>query len=156
MELPDMSYEDWQRQAKILPNMNAGLVFSSTDSNFSEDNSLLNANSITNKSYNFKTYLKQISTEESRASMHDIRNYYRDYVKQKNLDKYLLNNAMVTSVRRICCSKLVCSSQIGPNEQLWEVVGLIDKRDRKKASSLTHKVIFNEYRSYIYITTKTK
>lgn len=135
-----MSYEDWLRQSKILPNMNAGLVFSSTDSNFSEDNSLLNANSITNKSYNFKTYLKQIPTEESRASMHDIRNYYRDYVKQKNLDKYLLNNATVTSVRRICCSKLVCPNQNGPNEQLWEVMGLIDKRDRKKASSLTHKV----------------
>lgn len=154
MELPDMSYSDWERQSKCS-NMNAGLVFSSKNSNFSEDNSLLNAYSITNKPYNFKTYLKQISTEESRPSMHDVRNYYRDYVKQKNLDKYLLNNATVTSVRPIKCSKLVCSSsghnQIvcpssGHNQTLWEVTGLIDKRDRKKASSLTHKGDLMEFR----------
>lgn len=44
MELPDMSYADWKRQSKVLPNMNAGLVFSSKNSNFSEDNSLLNGN----------------------------------------------------------------------------------------------------------------
>jgi hypothetical protein len=148
MELPDMSYSDWERQSKMLSNMNAGLVFSSTD-NFSEDNSLLNANSITNKSFNNKSYFKQLSNEESRASMHDIRNYYQDFVKQKNLDKYLLNNATVCKVRRITCSKLVCQSNCSSNNEqnnLWEVTGLIDKRDRKKASSLTHKGDLMEFR----------
>jgi hypothetical protein len=165
MELPDMSFASWQRQKKILADMNAGLVFSSLSDNFSEDNSLLNANTI--RKPNNQNYYRQLSSEESRPSMHDVRNYYIDYVKQKNLDKYLLNNATVTSVRRVCCTKLICQQQqqkyncneddtnclppspsSSPNgtQNLWEVVGLIDKRDRKKASSLTHKGDLMEFR----------
>ncbi|CAF0794801.1 unnamed protein product [Brachionus calyciflorus] len=164
MELPELSYSEWKRQSKVLSNINAGLVFSSKTSNFSEDNSLLNANQV--KKVNSKISLSRpLTTEDSRASMNDIRNYYRDYVKQKNMDKYLLNNATVTNVRRICCNKLLhnnsndnctvipCnSSQIIQNSQnlecLWEVTGLIDKRDRKKASSLTHKGDLMEFKYY--------
>jgi hypothetical protein len=87
--------------------------------------------------------------------MNDVRNYYRDYVKQKNLDKYLLNNATVTSVRRICCSKQIgqanttpCNSQSSGTQTCWEVTGIIDKRDRKKASSLTHKGDLMEFRYF--------
>lgn len=149
MELPDMSFYDWERRSKILSNMNAGLVFSSTDSNFSEDNSLLNANLVTNKSHQNTVSLQPITTEESRSTMHDVRNYYSDYVKQKNLDKYLLNNATVTNVRRFnCYSKLINQSDEQSNgaRNFWEVSGLIDKRDRKKASSLTHKDDLIEFR----------
>ena len=155
MELPDMSYNDWERQSNLLSSINAGLIFSSKTSNFSEDNSLLNANfirkpSITTSSMNNnKNYLRQLSSEEARASMHDVRNYYRDYVKQKNLDKYLLNNATVTSVRGVCASKLVNADiKLAPGQILWEVTGLIDKRDRKKASSLTHKGDLMEFRYF--------
>ena len=145
-----MKYENWERQSKSLSNMNAGLVFSSKNSNFSEDNSLLNANcmpkpSRSDSSFNLKNYLKNLDADDSpRASMHDVRNYYRDYVKQKNLNKYLLNNATVTSVRQISCNKLAFqskSSKTASNvelESFYEVTGLIDKRDRKKASSLSH------------------
>ena len=110
MELPDMSYVDWKRQAKVLPNMNAGLIFSSKSANFSEDNSLLNGSANVKPSLAAaakSSLFRPQPSEESRASMHDVRNYYRDYVKQKDLDKYLLNNACVTSVRRVCCSKLI-------------------------------------------------
>ncbi len=182
MELPDMLYSDWKRQTKT--NMNAGLVFSSKNSNFSEDNSLLNANYIRKPSVSPNTtriFLnqRQTSTEESRVTMHDVKLYYQDYVKQKNLDKYLLNNATVTNVRRVVCNKLMqahtsCNGT-QPSEQqcliyplkhtnynhssvnasnsqqmsiLWEVTGLIDKRDRKKASSLTHKGDLMEFKFY--------
>lgn len=157
MELPNMSYSNWEYQnklAKINPKPNAGIVFSAKDSNFSEDNSLLNANhmhkqSRSDSSYNLKKYLKDLNPQESgRASMHDVRNYYRDFVKQKNMNKYLLNNATVVSVKRIHCSKLACqgkkSAQQNSNgandskiDNLWEVAGIIDKRDRSKASSLS-------------------
>jgi hypothetical protein len=84
--------------------------------------------------------------------MNDIRNYYRDYVKHKNLDKYLLNNATVTSVRRITCPKSICPNEKNCNNTtpttLWEVTGIIDKRDRKKASSLTHKGDLMEFRFF--------
>ena len=151
--------------------MNAGLVFSAKNSNFSEDKSLLNANKVPKNtrldvSYNLNKYLKTLTSDESaRASMNDVRNYYRDYVKQKNMDKYLLNNATVTSVRRICCNKLArqnnnlkktnyelnCSfnskNDNSTLEDMWEVTGLIDKRDRRKASSLSHGKILK----YIFI-----
>lgn len=170
MELPDMSFINWERQSKLgtkNSNVNAGLVFSAKNSNFSEDSSLLNANYVPKQSrsdvnYNLSKYLKNMNPDENaRASMKDVRNYYRDYVKQKNMEKYLLNNATVTNVRRICCPKFVtnqCKQQMakstdvkdcpslsacnGKNdstmEALWEVTGLIDKRDRRKASSLSH------------------
>jgi hypothetical protein len=175
MELPDMSYVDWKRQSKTLSNMNAGLVFSSKTPHFSEDNSLLNGNQLTLKplhhqmasSMGRRTTLK--TAEESRVTMHDVKNYYQDYARQKNLDKYLLNNATVTNVRRVyCCSRLIegCSANSGncsesgeqqksstssssaDQKQLcWEVSGLIDNRpDRKKASSLTHKGDLMEFR----------
>jgi hypothetical protein len=149
MELPDMSYTDWKRQTKVLPNMNAGLIFSAKNSNFAEDNSLLNGNSTSKTNHTNKSfYFKQLSTEESRASMHDVRNYYRDYAKQKNIDKYLLNNATVTNVRRVTCNKFFnCDSQTG-SQLLWEVSGLIDKRDRKKASSLSHKGDLMEFKYF--------
>ena len=148
MELPDMSYTDWKRQTKVLPNMNAGLIFSAKNSNFSEDNSLLNGNCTTKTNQTNKSfYFKQLSTEESRASMHDVRNYYRDYAKQKNIDKYLLNNATVTNVRRISCNKLFnCEPNQTGSQLLWEVSGLIDKRDRKKASSLSQKGDLMEFK----------
>ncbi len=90
-----------------------------------------------------------VPEESSRASMYDVRNYYRDYVKQKNLGKYLLNNANVTKVRKIRCNKLALheknltpcnenTNQLDRYEDLWEVTGIIDKRDRQKASSLSH------------------
>lgn len=169
MELPDMSFINWERQSKLGTKnsiVNAGLVFSAKNSNFSEDSSLLNANKVPKQSrsdvsYNLSKYLKNMNPDENaRASMKDVRNYYRDYVKQKNMEKYLLNNATVTSVRRICCPKFVtkCKQQMakstdvkdclsasacnGKNdstmEALWEVTGLVDKRDRRKASSLSH------------------
>ena len=152
-----MSYSNWEHQnklAKINPKPNAGIVFSAKNSNFSEDNSLLNANHVpkpsrSDSSYNLKKYLKDLNPQENdRASMHDVRNYYRDFVKQKNMDKYLLNNATVATVKRIHCSKLACQGR-KTNEQvsngandskvdnLWEVSGIIDKRDRSKASSLS-------------------
>ena len=156
MELPDMSYLDWKKQSRTT-NLNAGLVFSSKTSNFSEDNSLLNGN-CTRKSLQATSkvnYFKQGSVEDTRASMNDVRQYYRDYVKQKNLDKYLVNNATVTSVRRICCPKLICPSEKTMSASanlnvtnLWEVTGIIDKRDRKKASSLTHKGDLMEFRYF--------
>jgi hypothetical protein len=180
MELPDMLYSDWKRQVK--DNMSAGLVFSSKNSNFSEDNSLLNANyihkpSVSPNTSRIFTHQRQSSAEESRVTMHDVKLYYRDYVKQKNLDKYLLNNATVTSVRRVYCNKLIqahtstgasdpqCvasspvlnhfhsnsalnTSSSSPTSVLWEVTGLIDKRDRKKASSLTHKGELMEFKFY--------
>lgn len=156
MELPDMSYLEWKKQSRTT-NLNAGLVFSSKNSNFSEDNSLLNGN-CTRKTNgtNKANYFKQMSVEESRASMNDIRNYYRDYVKHKNLDKYLLNNATVTSVKRITCPKSICPNEKNCSNQtnsanpttLWEVTGIIDKRDRKKASSLTHKGDLMEFRFF--------
>jgi hypothetical protein len=164
MELPNMSFTKWENENKQNQrnlNVNAGLVFSAKNSNFSEDKSLLNANRVPKNtrldvSYNLNKYLKTLTPDDSaRASMNDVRNYYRDYVKQKNMDKYLLNNATVTSVRRVCCNKLACqnrnlktpealnSSFNSKNdnvtlEDLWEVTGLIDKRDRRKASSLSH------------------
>lgn len=168
MELPELGYSDWKKQNKSLSSVNAGLVFSSKNSNFSEDNSLMNANCF-RKNLSKMLISRQLSTEDSRASMHDVRNYYRDYVKQKNLDKYLLNSATVTNVRRVCCSKLLlnhvdgsshtscsiipCNSiqslQSSSNlECLWEVTGIIDKRDRKKASSLTHKGDIMEFKYY--------
>lgn len=168
MELPELVYSDWKKQNKSLSSVNAGLVFSAKNSNFSEDNSLMNAN-VFRKNVPKMLIPRPLSTEESRASMHDIRNYYRDYVKQKNLDKYLLNNATVTNVRRVCCSRLVLnasensshnSCSIAPCnslqslqnainlECLWEVTGIIDKRDRKKASSLTHKGDLMEFKYY--------
>ena len=172
MELPDMSYLEWKRQSRA--NLSAGLVFSSKNANFSEDTSLLNGSNPRNKSLaSSKSYFKQqASVEDSRASMHDIRNYYRDYVKHKNLDKYLLNNATVTSVRRVTCPKQITaglssssstslssspcaaasvfgnSSTSGNTTTLWEVTGIIDKRDRKKASSLTHKGDLMEFRFF--------
>ncbi len=165
MELPNMSFSKWEcenKQSQQNLNVNAGLVFSAKNSNFSEDKSLLNANKVPKNtrldvSYNLSKYLKTLTPDDSsRASMHDVRNYYRDYVKQKNMDKYLLNNATVTSVRRICCNKLACMNKSfkksneemtysysnrndNPKlEDMWEVTGIIDKRDRKKASSLSH------------------
>lgn len=169
MELPDMSYADWKRQSKTLANMNAGLVFSAKTSNFSEDNSLLNGSAIINTSAQKAAAMRRshsqahllLTTEEARVSMHDVKEYYHDYARQKNLDKYLLNNATVTSVRRVyCCSKLIggdgsctddsskCDSQQQQQQQIcWEVSGLIDnRRDRKKASSLTHKGDLMEFR----------
>lgn len=171
MELPNMSFSHWESQNKVsrAKSVNAGLVFSALNSNFSEDKSLLNGNYVpkpskSDSSYNLKKYLNDLNPQETtRASMHDVKNYYRDYVKQKNMDKYLLNNATVASVRRICCSKVACQNKIGKNwacseigsscngkneastESLWEVTGLIDKRDRKKTSSLSHGEI-NEFR----------
>lgn len=180
MELPELSFSDWLRQERLSANsLNAGLVFSAKTTNFSEDNSLLNAylpkRSLAEDPINLQNYLKKQlmatnnSSEElsqSRVTMHDVRNYYRDYVNQKNLDKYLLNNATVTSVRRICPNKLFptngyngCGggeakpdstngSSLASNCFLWEVSGLIDKRDRKKASSLTHKGDLMEFRYF--------
>ena len=166
MELPDMSYADWKRQLKV--NMNAGLVFSSK-TNFSEDSSLLNANYTHKPTVSPNTSRifshRQMSPEESRVTMHDVKLYYRDYAKQKNLDKYLLNSAMVTNVRRIYCTKLANTespcmilpiSNHSASETdasfnapiFWEVTGLIDKRDRKKASSLTHKGDLTEFKFF--------
>ncbi|RNA32586.1 oxidative stress-induced growth inhibitor 1 [Brachionus plicatilis] len=167
MELPELVYSDWKRQNKSSSSVNAGLVFSSKSSNFSEDNSLLNAN-VFRKSTPKALAPRALSAEESRASMNDVRNYYRDYVKQKNLDKYLLNSATVTNVRRVCCSKLVlnaadnshatcsivpCNSVQSVHsatnvECLWEVTGIVDKRERKKASSLTQKGDLIEFKYY--------
>lgn len=173
MELPDMSYADWKRQSRTLANMNAGLVFSAKTPHFSEDNSLLNGNILNNAKNSSQIHrsLSQahlLTPEESRVTMHDVKNYYQDYAKQKNLDKYLLNNATVTTVRRVyCCSKLVngaaaaaasnssceCPDDNTKQQQqqnqvpCWEVSGLIDnRRDRKKASSLTHKGDLMEFR----------
>jgi hypothetical protein len=161
MELPELSFSDWKRSSKS--NISAGLIFSSKTSNFSEDNSMLNGNALRkNTSSSSKLFNTQLSNEESRASMKDIRNYYRDYVKQKNLDKYLVNNATVTSVRRVNCKLMADSMTISittndnnksnQNDSssctLWEVVGLIDKRDRKKASSLTHKGDLMEFKFF--------
>lgn len=172
-----MSYADWKRQLKA--NMNAGLVFSSKNSNFSEDTSLLNANytrkpNISPNTNRLNQSHRQASTEDARVTMHDVKLYYRDYARQKNLDKYLLNNATVTNVRRVskcflsdnghyhnhhhhhnnyyhnhhqggltvnqsspALSSLASINNCSSSTLLWEVTGLIDKRDRKKASSLT-------------------
>jgi hypothetical protein len=156
MELPDMSFINWKHQNKPETKnsiVNVGLVFSSKDSNFSEDSSLLNANYVTKQTkndadYNLRKYLQDMNPDENaRASMNDVRNYYRDYAKQKNMEKYLLNNATVTNVRRICYPRCVTKNkQLVKNteankqtmETLWEVTGLIDRRDRRKASSLSH------------------
>lgn len=155
MELPDMSYVDWKRQTKMMPSINAGLVFSSKNSNFSEDNSLLNG---TSTRIIPRRLSSQLPTEESRVSMHDVKNYYQDYARQKNLDKYLLNNATVVGVRRVYCSNKLLNGSAGggcsggsggsgATQAFWEVSGLIDnRRDRKKASSLTHKGDLMEFR----------
>jgi hypothetical protein len=184
MELPDYSYVDWKKhQNTKLSSPNAGLVFSSKNQNFSEDNSLLNAHHFLKPSISTHTnrhlnlISRQSSSEESRVSMHDVKMYYRDFVKQKNLDRYLLNNATVTTVRRVycnrfipnyssssssdnCCSTFIASSSthsLSKNninnsnnavEVYWEVTGLIDKRDRKKASSLTHKGDLMEFKFF--------
>ena len=171
MELPELTFSDWVRQERQSANsLNAGLVFSAKSDNFSEDSSLLNGHSTKPASdrFDLENYIKKQNLDssndelsQSRVSMHDVRNYYRDYVKQKNLDKYLLNNATVTGVRRICCNKFMpsngvsaCSTTVlndaaaSQNCFLWEVTGLIDKRDRRKASSLTHKGDLKEFRYY--------
>lgn len=172
MELPELTFSDWIRQERQSANsLNAGLVFSAKSDNFSEDNSLLNGHSTKpagSDRFDLENYIKKQNLDssndelsQSRVSMHDVRNYYRDYVKQKNLDKYLLNNATVTGVRRICCNKFMpsngvstCSTTVlndaaaSQNCFLWEVTGLIDKRDRRKASSLTHKGDLKEFRYY--------
>lgn len=144
MELPDMSFADWKRHSKLT----AGFGDDSSSSLLTSVNKThKTSQSSPNIAKYFLNQRNAVTTEESRVSMHDVKNYYRDFVKQKNLDKYLLNNATVTSVRRINCpNKLVG----GGLTQVWEVTGLIDRRTdaRKKVSSLTHKGDLAEFKYF--------
>jgi thioredoxin reductase len=64
--------------------------------------------------------IKHEIKKPGRVTANEVRDYYQSYVKKKHLEKYMLNNATVLSVRKI-------KSEDGQNdsEQLWEVCGTI-------------------------------
>ena len=65
----------------------------------------------------------QYETITERATASDVRDYYQFYVKKKNLEKYLLNCATVTNIRKIV--SLFSHSNLTNNE-LWEVSGVVE------------------------------
>jgi hypothetical protein len=59
---------------------------------------------------------------ECRAKVNEVLNYYHEYVRVKKLEKYLMNNAIVTNVQR------------RQTDNLWEINGFIEcvkKRSKK-------------------------
>lgn len=70
---------------------------------------------------------------ECRAKVNEVLNYYHEYVRAKNLEKYLMNNAVVTNVRR-------------QNDNLWEISGTIECGKKR-----TKKIEFNFLCKYLII-----
>jgi hypothetical protein len=94
----------------------------------------------------------KLSKNETRATMHDIKCYYDNYAREKNLLNNCLFNATVTKVKRLIWNKSICkfiedkgAAATNNNEDddmvLWEVSGIIDRRniiDKAKTNSLPH------------------
>jgi len=62
-----------------------------------------------------------------RATAKEIKAYYEKYAERNNLDKYLLNSATVTAVKKFAC----CSCANDLNE-LWEVCGYCENANGKR------------------------
>ena len=64
-----------------------------------------------------------------RATANDVRDYYQFYVQKKKLEKYLLNFATVTKIRKIVS---LFSSYSLCNNELWEVSGFVENNNNNK------------------------
>lgn len=80
MSLPDMNFDDWQRQYKST----------SIDEDSSHDNSL-DPNSDRSLSEEVKT----------RALVASVAEYYENYVHLMNLDKFFRNDTVVVNIRQV-------------------------------------------------------
>lgn len=92
--------------------------------------------------FDFNEFKKEITKNnytvlQERATANDVRDYYQFYVKKKNLEKYMLNNATVTNVRKIVPTFLCIktNSNIFGNydfseNEYWEVSGVVDSGEK--------------------------
>lgn len=80
------------------------------------------------KKETYTTKESQYQQLSERATANDVRDYYQFYVKKKNLEKYLLNYATVTNIRKIV-SLFSCYNLC--NNELWEVSGFVQSNNNK-------------------------
>jgi hypothetical protein len=109
MSLPNLNYDDWLKQTR----RNSDELVCQCDSNSSSQNSNNNNNNNVKKNLSSTKAenrgVKKMHSVEStisdevktRAVVHHVAEYYADYVRLMNLDRFFRNDTVVLNVRQI-------------------------------------------------------
>ncbi|CAF1219762.1 unnamed protein product [Didymodactylos carnosus] len=90
-------------------------------------------------SSNENSDIQQHQQDSKRATYDEVRHYYKDYVRRRQLQKNFLNNREVTSIQRVCAEPAYydeVKDEIHPTELLWEIRGY--KTDKEQTPFCLH------------------
>jgi thioredoxin reductase len=96
----------------------------------------------------------KVKKNNGRVSGNEVRDYYQNYVKKKHLDKNMLNNATVVSVRKMKSFSMQNPTvKNDEDHDLWEVYGTISCANSNRGKS--EKYEFRFVCKYLVLATGT-